>query len=168
MRGLDEIRSEKTEVEIEEPLSRVSQSSCGSGIWWYAALERTVCFGGELEMAMTGGQGSWGQTGSTAHASRLYDRPHIDDTLPAPARPEGRLTLPFPLPFFSYLSNPPQEAALDDSLPYDAVIVGAGIQGILLLAEAVKHGYKRVIIVEKKPWCAERGWLRWACGWRLF
>ncbi len=40
----------------------------------------------------------------------------------------------------------------DDSQPYDAVIVGAGIQGIINLAEALKHGFKRVIIVEKKPW----------------
>jgi glycine/D-amino acid oxidase-like deaminating enzyme len=32
------------------------------------------------------------------------------------------------------------------------VIIGAGIQGILSLAEAVKQGFKRVIIVERKPW----------------
>ncbi|KAM3570708.1 hypothetical protein VYU27_007232 [Nannochloropsis oceanica] len=44
------------------------------------------------------------------------------------------------------------ESLNDDSLPYDAVIIGAGLAGISLLAEAVKQGYKRVIILERKPY----------------
>ena len=75
-----------------------------------------------------------------AHAPKLT-QPHLYVPTDRPTdRPTNRLP------------RAPQEAAEDDRLPYDAVIVGAGIQGILSLAEAVKQGFKRVIIVEKKPW----------------
>jgi ribulose 1,5-bisphosphate synthetase/thiazole synthase len=47
---------------------------------------------------------------------------------------------------------PIQQRLEDDSLPYDAVIIGAGLAGVTLLAEAVKHGYKRVIVLERKPY----------------
>ena len=58
------------------------------------------------------------------------------------------LTLPPPpLPFLPLLQR-----LEDDSLPYDAVIIGAGLAGVSLLAEAVKQGYKRVIVLERKPY----------------
>lgn len=49
-------------------------------------------------------------------------------------------------------TTPNKQSLNDDSLPYDAVIIGAGLAGISLLAEAVKQGYKRVIILERKPY----------------
>jgi hypothetical protein len=43
-----------------------------------------------------------------------------------------------------------QQQLEDEATPYDAIIIGSGLAGISLLAEAVAQGYKRVIILEQK------------------
>lgn len=43
-----------------------------------------------------------------------------------------------------------QQQLEDEATPYDAIIIGSGLAGISLLAEAVAQGYKRVMILEQK------------------
>lgn len=42
---------------------------------------------------------------------------------------------------------------------YDAVIVGAGIAGVFLLAEGIQQGFTNVVVIDRK----ERYVVLWSC-----
>jgi UDP-galactopyranose mutase len=46
----------------------------------------------------------------------------------------------------------PQEDAKEATKVYDAILIGAGMAGVFLTAEAVNQDYKNILVLEKKNW----------------